>query len=353
MGIRYQICIGRTIRDCVLLVLSDSQVRYLYKIGAYGHSREFHLPHNFTIKSISTGIATAHAHYGKPRASRARRTAVLMTVQPNNVNVCDERPIQEALWEQDIPCYRVEFGDAILASTHLTPSAELLYQPSDSDPDELVEVSVVYHRAGYDVEEYDEVGLETRYQLEKSSAIKCPSILGHLATLKIVQQKLAIPGVLEQYLDAEEAHLVRDTFMPMYPLDDSKLGERGRQIALSSESASKHVLKPSLEGGGHNVYRADIPSFLQDLSPERWADYILMEMIESPEATAHLISRKGFYHGPIISELGIFGACMWRQNENLEILLNEMGSSSLKTKSIEVDEMSVVKGYGCFDSPCF
>lgn len=333
------------------------QVRYLQRSRAYGVRLPTSnpLPHNSTVKDIAAGLAAAHAAYGAPKTASAHPTAVLMVVQPYNINICDERPIQEALWELNIPCYRVEFGEPLLDSIEVTDSRELLYQPIPSPYKSLVEISVVYHRAGYDIEEYNDSGLEARYQLESSRAIKCPSILCHLATLKIIQQKLAAPGALEHFLPAREASMVRATFAPMYPLDKSDEGRRGRELALNPESAIKYVLKPCLEGGGHNFYRNAIPAHLRIVPQDQWAEYILMELIQSPEIHNYLLSLQGLHYGPVISELGVFGTCLWQQSRQgegkLEILANATAGSSLKTKSVEVDEMSVVKGYGCFDSP--
>ena len=59
----------------------------------------------------------------------------------------------------------------------------------------------------------------------------------------------------------------------------------------------------------------------------------------------------------MISELGVFGVCLWRRREGegertrAEIVDEFEPSWSFKTKDASVDEMSVVKGYGCFDSP--
>ena len=141
--------------------------------------------------------------------------------------------------------------------------------------------------------------------------------------------------------------------MPMWPLDDSPLGKEGQKIAQDNARAAKYVLKPSLEGGGHNIYKTSIPAFLGNLPPERVADYILMELIESPHVNNALLTFRGLYSGPVISELGIFGTCLWRKERSgaLELLHNSSASTSLKTKNTNTDEMSVVKGYGCFDSP--
>lgn len=277
-----------------------------------------------------------------------------MTVQPNNVNICDERPIEEALWQLGIPSYRVIFGDAVLVSTSLTDTRELLYSPPSSHASHQIEVSVVYQRAGYDVDEYTESGLEARYQLERSRAIKAPSLLCHLATLKVVQQKLATPDVLERFLDGEEAARIRKTFMPMFPMDKSPRGLEGRDLATNLHTALNMVLKPPLEGGGHNVYREAIPAFLENMPEHELGDYILMEMIKSPYVHNALLTFQGVYSGPVISELGVFGTCLWRKcaATKFELLNNDEAGTSLKTKKADVNEISVVKGYGCFDSPC-
>ncbi|KAL9002150.1 MAG: hypothetical protein Q9188_004898 [Gyalolechia gomerana] len=286
------------------------------------------------------------------KITNATKCAILMPVQPNNVNICDERPIEVILWNHNIPTYRIEFGQAILDSTAVSSSKELLFRSPHSG--EMLEISVIYYRAGYDEDEYTPAGIAARLQLERSKAIKCPSLLTHVAGSKKVQQELALPGVLERFLPSEEAARIRETFMAMYPLDESDAGKRGRKLALDATTAGKYVLKPSLEGGEHNVYGSAIPEFLQSLPREEWQTYILMEKIE-PSIDVHnsLITFRGLYSGPVVSELGVFGVCLWEEHGNREVKLreNSYAGFSLKTKAIGVDEMSVVKGYACFDSP--
>ena len=310
------------------------------------------MPPNNTIESFAISLAEAHKMYGAPRSGKTSMTGILFVVQPNNINICDERPIEYALSLQGVPAYRVEFGEATLASTSLTDSKELLFWPASSMGGEPVEISVVYHRAGYDHEEYDEAGCEARYQLEISRAIKCPSILCHLATLKVVQHKLCEPDSLKRFLGPEEAALVAETFAPIYPLDESKSGEEGRWLATDATIALNYVMKPSLEGGGHNIFREDIPTFLASIPRASWKEYVLMELIKSPDVRNVLLSRRGIYSGPVVSELGIFGIALWRQGPSgVEMLHNRQAGFSFKTKRRDINEMSVVKGYGCFDSP--
>ena len=339
---------------------------------------------NQTIASLVSGLVAAHEAYGSPKSGQASSTGVLFVVQPRNMNICDERPLEYALRNRDppIPAFRVVFGEEVLSRTSLTDTRELLYRPlSDLPP---IETSVVYLRAGYDPDEYTPAGISCRILLEQSRAIKCPSILGHLATFKKVQQALAAPHALARFLPPAEAELVANTFAPMYPMEDSSdAGKRGRTLARDPKTAVNHVLKPSLEGGGHNVYRGDIPAFLNSVPASRWHTYILMELINPVIQKNILLSPRGTYTaedadgadassgsktqqqqhrdisfaiprpGPTISELGIFGVCLWRSKPQThpEILENTEAGWSFKTKPASVDEMSVVKGYGCFDSP--
>ncbi|OJJ74244.1 hypothetical protein ASPBRDRAFT_120318 [Aspergillus brasiliensis CBS 101740] len=315
------------------------------------------LPVNDNIDALAESLAVAHDMYGRPAATR--RAGVLFIVQPDNFNVADELPIEYALWDRDVPVptYRVEWGVDVLERTCLGGDRELLFYPhlqgdgSDGGKRQPVEISVVYLRAGLEAHEYDSTGIECRVRLEQSRAIKCPSSLGHILTFKKVQQALMGPGVLERFLHSEEkVSAVRDTFMSMYPMDGvSTEGRVGRRLATNPDTAGRYILKPSLEGGGHNIYGEDIPGFLLGLTSEsEWGRYVLMERIRSPIVGNVLISREGVEESDVISELGVFGLCIWKKGE---ILRNEAVGWSLKTKFADVDEMSVVKGFGCFDTP--
>jgi glutathione synthetase len=333
---------------------------YLHRSGTYQLTQEEDIetlnitqPQNNVLDTISSGLAQAHSMY---ISTSPHKTCVLMVVQPNNFNIADERPIEYALWDKGIPTFRIEWGPDIFLHTQLTEDQTLLYHPPHKT--QPLEVSVIYYRAGFQADEYDANGIKMRLRMEYSRAIKCPPVLAHLTTLKKVQQALAVPGALERFLEVDEALSVRKTFVTMYPLDESDRGEQGRKAAMDPASAEQHVLKPSLEGGGHNIYGSDIPLYLEDLPPDNWNTYILQEKITPPAVTNYLMSSTGFYQGPVISELGVFGVCLWRSKKagtssrrRVEIVKELDPCCSFKSKNADVDEMSVVKGYGCFDSP--
>lgn len=212
----------------------------------------------------------------------------------------------------------------------------------------------MYYRAGYDPAEYSyPEGRETRLRLEIARPIKCPDVLTHLTGFKIVQQALAQPGVVERFLGPEMAAKITATFMPMLAFDDP--GAEAYRIAKDRTESQKYVLKPNLEGGGHNVYREAILGFLNRIPEPQWRKYILMRLIDPPaNAEGVLLMPEDLYQGPIISELGILGTCMWRKRSDgtlQEIMRNDKAGWTFKTKPASEDEMSVVKGYGCFDCP--
>lgn len=331
--------------------------RHLHKIGAYGSmlgdplQTPKDLPPNNGIRGIVEGLKFAHNAYIETSPASNMRKGILMIVQPSNTNIADERPIEYALWAQDppIPCFRVIFGGPAMRTTSLGENGELIYT-SDTCAFSPLEVSVVYLRAGLDLEEYNHDGYHCRARFEESRAVKVPSVLGHLATFKKVQERLAMPGALEHFLDEEKSALIRSTFMEMWPMDNSERGLWGQEIATSEESFG-HVLKPSLEGGGNNIYNDRIPEFWEQVPVEARKNYILMKMISPLPQKAMLISFKGSWNCQTVSELGILGVCAWRVGKKTEMLYNETPGWTFKTKPETENEMSVVKGYGFFDSP--
>ena len=331
--------------------------RYLASKGGHGIPNVIRerLPENDALKAIVSLLEAAHLAYGPP-VSDMKPTAILMTVQGRNVNICDERPIEYALSQLESPIllYRVAFSGEVLKHCKLGPNRELVFQPPSGGP--ALEISVVYHRAGYDENEYDRHGVETRYLLERSRAIKCPTISSHIAGFKKVQQELTRLGALERFLPPKQCSLLRETFMPMYPLDNSTQGLQAREMALDESRVGDYIFKPNLEGGSNNIYDDDIPEFLAKVDMQQaWDNYVLMRKIEPPSVHGVLISPISGHQGPTISELGVLGMCLWRRGglgQDPKVLANSGSGWTFKTKAHDVKEMSVVKGYGCFDCPC-
>jgi len=333
--------------------------KHLRSIDAYPRELssiidESALPEATSVPGLAQGMAKAHKAYGS--SADGLPTCVIFLVQDPERNVFDQRHLEYALNQtHGVRTFRLPFK-SVLSDTKLDPKRKLIYTPP-SLPDKSFEVSLVYFRAGYSPSEYDGPrDWEARLHIERSAAIKCPSILTHLAGTKKVQQVLATPHSphLKRFLpDPAQAEAVLQTFAPIYPLDKSEAGLEARMLATNPDSATRYVLKPQREGGGNNIYRQAIPAFLQNLPETQWPAHILMEMIEPP-AQSNVIFRNGeMQRGGVICELGVYGACLWENNsDGRTVRENFEAGYLLRTKGSGSEEGGVAAGFGCVDSAC-
>lgn len=314
------------------------------------------LPEARSVPGLAAGLAAAHKAYGQTNEGRPQ--CVIFLVQSPERNVFDQRHLEyELSGNHGLRVFRLPFHQ-ILADTKLAEDRSLLYQPPHA-PDQWFEVTLVYFRAGYSPDEYrSDEDWSARLHLERSKAIKCPSVLTQLAGCKKIQQVLATPNSphLSRFLpDKTEAAMLQETFAPIYPMDSTKAGKEALKLAKDPESASHYVLKPQREGGGNNIYRKAIPDFLSSIQESRWPAYILMEMIEPP-AQRNFIFRNGeLQQGGVICELGIYGTCLWRNAKDGkagEILENREAGYLLRTKGDQSQEGGVAAGFGAVDSCC-
>lgn len=317
-----------------------------------------HLIDSASINRIAQGLAQAHIGYGA--AKTGRLTCVLFIVQEHERNVFDQKHIEFALLHyNEVKSYRVSF-EKVLDCTELGPDRTLIYSPS-SFPGRSYEVTTIYFRAGYSPSEYPSERLwEARYHLERSAAVKCPSVLAHLAGTKKVQEILATPDSphVQRFCPAADmADRLKGSFARMYPMDaTSNAGKEGRRLATNPETAKQFVLKPQREGGGNNIYRSAIPDFLQSMPESQWPAYVLMEMIEPP-AQENVVLRNGeLQEGGVICELGMFGTCLWRngdgEKDRGEMIHNKEAGYLLRTKGDTSEEGGVAAGFGAIDSVC-
>ncbi|KFY12904.1 hypothetical protein V492_03591 [Pseudogymnoascus sp. VKM F-4246] len=315
------------------------------------------LPENSSTESLGSGLRTAFTAYGKSVANH--QTCILFVVQDQERNIFDQRHLEYDIEESpdNVPVFRLPFS-RILADTTLesTTRRELLYRPPHS-PSEVYEVAVVYFRSAYGPSDYPDQGAwEARLHIERSNAIKCPSILTQLAGAKKVQQVLATPvedpatSILSKFIpDSTTRTSLEETFTNIYPLDTSPAGLKARKLALDEEKCKGYVLKPQREGGGNNIYRSAIPGFLKSLPESHWKSYILMEII-TPPPVENLILRNGeVERGGVICELGVYGTCLWNQDTG-DVLSNEQGGYLLRTKGDQSEEGGVAAGFGAMDS---
>ena len=224
----------------------------------------------------------------------------------------------------------------------------------------------MYFRAGYGPGEYiNSTNWATRAHLERSRAIKCPTVLTQLAGLKKVQQVLAQPptsdsppqSILTRFLpNASPGILARlqSTFAAIYPLDSSALGQQAKAIATNPALASGYVLKPQREGGGNNIYKLRIPEYLKSIPEDHWGGYILMELIVPPKIRNLIVRNGEVANKEVVGELGVYGVCLWdaksKQDGGVGVQKSYEAGWLLRTKASESEEGGVAAGFGCVDS---
>ena len=324
--------------------------RFLVRSGAYPPTAQLSLesiPLNSAVTQLAAGLAKADVCYGPAESNREK--AILFIVQPEERNAFDQRWLEYALLENhNIKTYHIPLPDVPTRTRLESGSRRLIYTTSLAQE---VEVSTVYFRAGYGPDDYPtQLEWDARLHLERSAAIKCPTIAMQLAGVKKVQQELTMPGALERFV-ARPEHLavIRKTFTSIFPLDTSPEGLRARKLAF--EEPEKYVLKPQREGGGNNVYREKIPGFLRSIGEDLWSGYILMELIQPPSVEGMIVRNGRIAKGGVIGELGVYGAIIFRQDTGEPVYNTEAGWL-LRTKGVESEEGGVAAGFGCVDGIC-
>lgn len=363
-------CTG-TFLPVIRSILFNSLNSHLLSMDAYSQTKPSYmttaaLPANPSVRHIANGLAESHKAYGTSKSNPPLPLCVLFVVQEPENNIFDQLAISAQLSSAyGVKVFRLPFDEA-LQQTNIPShniSRPLLYTPPHSTSTRY-EVTTLYFRAGYSPKEYKtQVTWQARLHLERSAAIKCPSVLTHLAGSKKIQQILATPSspYLERFLSKTSAsgHIerVRATFATIYPLDDSPAGREAVAIAKNSTLAKGYVLKPQREGGGNNIYGANIPPFLASLGDERnYRGHILMEMIQPPSLQNSIFRNGEVKTGEVIGELGIYGICLWRNRSasgsDRKVLTNYEGGFLLRTKGRDSEEGGVAAGFGAVDSVC-
>jgi len=340
------------------------------------------VPPNPALDDIAGGIAAAHRAYltqtGRATADDST-VAVVMVVQPGERNFADQRLLQFHLWEQHrVRVLRVTLADMqergrLHAPAWYNGFGAFSAAPTGAKDHELLidgyAVSVVYFRAGYSPDDHPtEKEWAARLLIERSLAIKCPTIAYHLAGCKKVQQALAAPGEVEKFIASpKHCDALRSVFAGLYSLDapagtpeaDALVALRKKVVAANGLN---YVMKPQREGGGNNFYGADVAKALQSMTPEEQSAYILMERILPPSQNAQLLREGQFTQMQCLCELGVYGIFLCDSRDagapldtmeqaTTPTYINKYGGYLLRVKSASSDEGGVAAGYAFLSSP--
>ncbi|XP_046453550.1 glutathione synthetase-like isoform X2 [Daphnia pulex] len=298
------------------------------------------IPENNALEALCGGMLKAWEIYNQPQA------VILFIIEEITYNICDQRFHEFEIRKQNpnVRVIRRNLTQLGRGGASLDAEKKLIVDGH--------EVAVIYFRCGYAPDQYmsaDGCEWDARLMMERSKAIKCPSISYHLAGTKKVQQVLADPGNLERIFDdPDKVARLRDVFTGLYSLDLDEEGDRAAEMAI--QNPDKYVLKPQREGGGNNVYGEEVGEVLKQLkgNPER-ASYILMDVIKPPLLQNWMVRPSTQpMRVDTLSELGIFGVIIGTAKE---ILHNSVGGHMLRTKIHTANEGGVAAGLGALDSP--
>lgn len=315
---------------------------YLNETGSYSLGTKFYqqeIPTSESDSLLAKGLAAAVKKYDPV----LENPIVAFITQDNERNVFDQRVIEyNLLKEYGIRSIRLTL-DEVQERTYVKDEKRRLFVKSSDQ-----EIALVYFRAGYSPTDFkSQISWDNRLVLETSYAIKAPDLMTQLSGTKKIQQLLTDELTLSKFIDDESTRRrILSTFVKIYPLDDTPLGKQGKKFAL--ESPHKYVLKPQREGGGNNIYKGDIPDFLNKTPVDQWSAYVLMELIEPNSTEGNIVLRGNeMFKEPILSELGIFGCILFNETE---VFYNEYAGWLLRSKFNSSNEGGVAAGFGCVDS---
>ena len=287
------------------------------------------LPHD-AISGFASGIKETIENLGWQDA------ALLMLVQPKERNWFDQMGLFAALSQRGVRVVR-----ATLAEVHQKgklKNGDLWVGPQ--------RIGVVYFRAGYAPGDLpDEESRSARRMLEASTAVLVPEASMQLAGTKKIQQVLADYSILSEFVPESVADQLKAYFAMMFGLEEEVEGRPAREFL--AENAEQYVLKPQREGGGNNVYGAEIKDFLTSLPTSEDRAWIAMKRIEAETAESLLVVQEQAQSRQSISELGIFGLL---RAQSGDLRMNMPVGHLVRTKASNVNEGGVVAGYACLNS---
>uniref|UniRef100_A0A0A9ZD61 Glutathione synthetase, chloroplastic n=1 Tax=Lygus hesperus TaxID=30085 RepID=A0A0A9ZD61_LYGHE len=265
-----------------------------------------------------------------------KKPQMLMVVRRCEGNSIELTKLKEMMQNQySVHVFTVSL-DTFARVSYIDASTNLLYISGTP-------IAVVYYRCAYTPVDFAGDAERRAYcEIEKSLAIKCPSIDFHLAGLKRVQQELSDAKVLGTYVSEDEAKQLRGIFVDMYnftqPLPPWVVEEVGTR-------PTDFVIKPQREGGGNNIWGTGVSKLVTELvgGTEDASKYILMRIIPTTANTYSRVLDNRVCVDVCIHELGIFSAMLY--DTHLERFYeNTVLGYLLRTKPQDHNEGGVMTG---------
>uniref|UniRef100_A0A183C1Q4 Glutathione synthetase n=1 Tax=Globodera pallida TaxID=36090 RepID=A0A183C1Q4_GLOPA len=199
-----------------------------------------------------------------------------------------------------------QFGDPnALLILHLDPEDFSLRRNSDGR-----RVAVVYSNMsalGYAPKLHYDVQMEARKMIERSTAIKAPSLAIGISCTKKIQQD-------------------------------------------AMETPANYVLKPNRECGGNNYFDEQIPEAFQKFTPEERKAHILMQKLR-PMAVPNYMLRplQEPIEASVVPELGVYGFLLGNMVDG-SVQHNVQQGYHFRSKFAHLNEGGITAGFGFYDT---
>ncbi|WP_454440664.1 glutathione synthase [Vibrio bathopelagicus] len=304
---------------------------------------------NQGLEQLAFGIATS-ARKVREHFDDSAKPTFLMVVQKNEDNVYDQHLLEVELQKQGIRTVRRTFE-------------QLSKQLSSGENQRLLlegigAIDVVYLRAGYQYSDYWAPDLnesvccqtlsQTRLFMEQHYVAMNATISQQLATSKTMQMLLTMMPASEYArwgLTLEDAELVKSVLADMKPINTNTI-EWFNSDAIKQE----WVLKNQGEGGGHCVFGDDISEQLNQLKPEEYDAWALMQRLYPHERDVPTIAVRDTQQtlvDDLVSEVGLFTA--YYQGDPVTQLDGYAGYL-IRSKPASENEGGIHSGKGILDS---
>uniref|UniRef100_A0A914IAZ8 Glutathione synthetase n=1 Tax=Globodera rostochiensis TaxID=31243 RepID=A0A914IAZ8_GLORO len=216
-------------------------------------------------------------------------------------------------------------------------------------------VAVVFDRIGTNISK-EESDLMKK-TIDRSTAIKAPTLVIGLTHTKRMQQVFTRPGMVEKFFNnPEEAHMaeaIRQVQTKAWAIGEDK-DVTEDIIKKATENPQRYVLKsnecrPVPE---KIFFNENIPKKLATMAPADRDFFYLTEKLRPMVVKNHFIrpNMEPALNVDATPELGIFG-CLIGNMETGKVSYFSRTGHMMKTKLASVDEGGVWKGYSVYDSP--
>uniref|UniRef100_A0A183C1Q5 Glutathione synthetase n=1 Tax=Globodera pallida TaxID=36090 RepID=A0A183C1Q5_GLOPA len=234
---------------------------------------------------------------------------------------------------------------------HLDPEDFSLRRNSDGR-----RVAVVYSNMsalGYAPKLHYDVQSEARKMIERSTAIKAPSLAIGISCTKKIQQLLTKPENLKRFFprpeDAETIKNIQSTFAGLWGLENDDQ-ETQELIKDAMETPANYVLKPNRECGGNNYFDEQIPEAFQKFTPEERKAHILMQKLR-PMAVPNYMLRplQEPIEASVVPELGVYGFLLGNMVDG-SVQHNVQQGYHFRSKFAHLNEGGITAGFGFYDT---